>query len=189
MKKLVIAAAIAMVAVASQAATFKWSTQTQAYGPAVANLNVPGHYSPGTATTDRMKSEASNQSIVWTYAMVLSDGTSSENLNGTITTYSSNKIAQNIDSTLFTIPTGSDETTYSWNIVITGTYTVGTDTYTITSDAIVGSKTYTASSNADISTAAPSGWTVTGGAPVPEPTSGLLMLLGVAGLALRRRRA
>ena len=27
------------------------------------------------------------------------------------------------------------------------------------------------------------------GSPVPEPTSGLLMLLGVAGLALRRRRA
>lgn len=31
------------------------------------------------------------------------------------------------------------------------------------------------------------GWTVTGA--VPEPTSGLLMLLGMAGLALRRRRA
>ncbi len=30
---------------------------------------------------------------------------------------------------------------------------------------------------------------VTGSSPVPEPTSGLLMLLGVAGLALRRRRA
>ena len=32
-------------------------------------------------------------------------------------------------------------------------------------------------------------WTTVGGSPVPEPTSGLLMLLGVAGLALRRRRA
>ena len=31
-----------------------------------------------------------------------------------------------------------------------------------------------------------SGWTTTA---VPEPTSGLLMLLGMAGLALRRRRA
>ena len=36
-----------------------------------------------------------------------------------------------------------------------------------------------------------SGWTAlkSGSSPVPEPTSGLLMLLGVAGLALRRRRA
>ena len=35
-------------------------------------------------------------------------------------------------------------------------------------------------------TAATSGWQTTA---VPEPTSGLLMLLGIAGLALRRRRA
>ena len=34
----------------------------------------------------------------------------------------------------------------------------------------------------------PSGW-VNQAAAVPEPTSGLLLLLGVAGLALRRRRA
>ncbi|MBR3085127.1 MAG: PEP-CTERM sorting domain-containing protein, partial [Kiritimatiellae bacterium] len=34
------------------------------------------------------------------------------------------------------------------------------------------------------------GWYMTKAAsPVPEPTSGLLMLLGVAGLALRRKRA
>ena len=32
-------------------------------------------------------------------------------------------------------------------------------------------------------------WTSVGGSSVPEPTSGLLMLLGMAGLALRRRRA
>ncbi len=34
-----------------------------------------------------------------------------------------------------------------------------------------------------------SNWATMSGGAVPEPTSGLLMLLGVAGLALRRRRA
>ncbi len=38
----------------------------------------------------------------------------------------------------------------------------------------------------DSATAAASAWTT---ASVPEPTSGLLMLVGLAGLALRRRRA
>lgn len=32
-------------------------------------------------------------------------------------------------------------------------------------------------------------WTATGAIPTPEPTSGLLLLLGVAGLALKRKRA
>lgn len=32
-------------------------------------------------------------------------------------------------------------------------------------------------------------WTVAGSAPVPEPTSGLLLILGMAGLALKRKRA
>lgn len=38
----------------------------------------------------------------------------------------------------------------------------------------------------DSATTAASGWTA---ASIPEPTSGLLMLVGLAGLALRRRRA
>ena len=38
-------------------------------------------------------------------------------------------------------------------------------------------------------TAVAGNWYNLGSAPIPEPTSGLLMLLGMAGLALRRRRA
>ena len=41
----------------------------------------------------------------------------------------------------------------------------------------------------DDSMCATSGWKTYGSSPVPEPTSGLLLLLGVAGLALKRKRA
>ena len=44
----------------------------------------------------------------------------------------------------------------------------------------------------DDETNATSGWqsyTAPGPAPIPEPTSGLLLLIGVAGLALKRKRA
>ena len=41
----------------------------------------------------------------------------------------------------------------------------------------------------DISDLASAGWTKTGGGGVPEPTSGLLLLVGGAMLALRRKRA
>ena len=41
----------------------------------------------------------------------------------------------------------------------------------------------------DISDLASAGWTKTGGGDIPEPTSGLLLLVGGAMLALRRKRA
>ena len=59
--------------------------------------------------------------------------------------------------------------------------------WTLTSDAIAGTWDVPSIGDLKLATAIPAGWTVTGA--VPEPTSGLLMLLGMAGLALRRRRA
>lgn len=189
MKKLIVAAAVVCAAVITQAATVKWSTNAQAYGPAVANLTVPGVYSSGTATTDRMKSEASSQGVNWTYTIILTSTvgttvTTSDAIVGNISTYSSNKIAQDITTDFFVLPTDDSAINYAWDIVITGTKTVGTATYTITSEHIIGNADYGKLSNLAISTAAPGQWTVT-----PEPTSGLLLLLGVAGLALKRKRA
>ena len=189
MKKLIVAAAVVCTAVVTQAATFLWMSSAQAYGPAVANLTVPGVYAPGTVNADRMKAEGSSQGVSWTYTMILTstvgtDVTVSDAIVGNITTYSSNKIAQSIDSDFFTLPTDDSSKNYAWDIVITGTKTVGTDVYTITSDHIIGNADFTKLSELKIDTAVPGQWTVT-----PEPTSGLLLLLGAAGLALKRKRA
>ena len=189
MKKLIVAGAVLCTAIATQAATFLWTSNAQAYGPAVANLTVPGVYTPGTANADRMKAEGSNQGVTWTYTMILTatvgtDVTVSDEIVGNITAYSSNKFNQSITSDFFVLPTDDSTKNYAWDIVITGTKKVGEDVYTITSDHIIGNADYTKLSNLQIDTAVPGQWTVT-----PEPTSGLLLLLGAAGLALKRKRA
>ena len=193
MKKLVIMAAAIALGVSVQAATFLWQTAAQAYGPSVANLtpDASGNYACGTANADRMRAEGNSQGVTWTYVMLLSDGTNNETLEGTVTTYGSNKISQNVTTTNIDLPSDDSTVNISWDVVITGTKTTEAGTYTYVSNHIIGNKDYTKLSNLEIITDAPSSWAITVPGPtppvVPEPTTGLLVLLGVAGLALRRR--
>lgn len=189
MKKLVIMAAAIALGVSAQAATFKWKTDVQAYGPSVANLtpDVSGVYAIGTANTDRMKAENTNNGVTWTFVMLLSDGTNNEQIEGTVTTYSSNKISQDIATTSIDIPSDESTKTITWDIVITGTKTTEAGTYTYVSNHITDSADYTSLSSRELYTGAPTSWNVT--SPVPEPTTGLLVLLGIAGIALKRKRA
>ena len=193
MKRLAVMVVAVVLGMSLHAATFAWGTNAQAYGPSVANLtpDASGNYAIGSANADRMRAESSNQGVTWTYVMLLSDGTNNETIEGTITTYSSNKIAQNITTSTIALPSDDSAITLSWDIVITGTKTTEAGTYTYVSNHITGSDTYSKLSDAVINTTAPASWDITVPGPtppvVPEPTTGLLVLLGVAGLALRRR--
>ena len=192
-----IAAAVVCAAAISQAASFSWNTSAQAYGIAGADMAalVNGkHYDPGTANADRMKAQSATTSyaVAWAFEMTLSnsDGVS-DKVTGDVSNYGSNKInLTGLSSKAMYNPEGDlDALTVDYSIIITGKYTDAKGTeWTLTSDAIEGSAEFGKLSSLGITSDAPAGWTATTAA-VPEPTSGLLLLLGIGAMALRRRRA
>ena len=187
MKKLMIAATIVCVAALSQAASFTWVSGAKVY----VNNSDPATWKNGdviTALTSGTKGYADGLSgFTWAFEMVLTDGTSSDTLTGT-PIFGSHRINNTLSSDVFELPTDESTKTYTWDIVITGTGRVGDQDVTLTSNTIHGSFDYTKLSDTKLTFAAPSTWTVTIPSDVPEPTSGLLLLLGVAGLALRRKQ-
>ena len=185
MKKLIIAVAVVCTAVLTHAAAFNWSTDDKAYMPyAIGSLVKGANQAAATSTNNKSMSNWADAGAVFTYTMLI-DGTES---TGTVT-YNSRKIDVAANNDGFELPTEGSKT-FAYDIVINGTYTDGDGTaWTMTSDHITGTTDpYSSLSAASLATAVPSSWTITA-TPAPEPTSGLLLLLGVAGLALRRKRA
>ena len=191
MKKLLIAAAAVACAVAAQAATFNWSTD-KAYSITAATIGdglAAGHYASATSgNANTMYNQISSYTATWAYEITFTRGSDTDKITGTLgTTDFSSRAIMKLGLSSDLIKQTDPVTPVNYSVVITGTLKDGKNAeWTLTSDAIAGTWDVPSLGDLNFSTAVPAGLTVAG---VPEPTSGLLMLLGFAGLALCRKRA
>lgn len=180
MKKLIIALAAAAFAAGVQAATVKWTSGTI--------------YTPGAEGAFSTTKAAANSVSYYLWALD-ADAYSSATLDSIAKMDTSTATKSGKNSALGGTVSYSDTTTYNagdtvnwailfkytdsnnkeWLIANKGSGTVDD----LGSQLSFGNLASSSSSYATVG-----GWTA-----VPEPTSGLLMLLGMAGLALRRKRA
>ena len=189
MKKLIIAVAAVACAVAAQAATFSWGT-AKAYSisaDAIASGLAEGHYASATSgNANTMYNQITSYAVTWAYEITFTSEAGTDKISGTLGTGDfSSRAINKADLSSDLIVQTDPYTPVNYSIVITGTLKDGKNAeWTLTSDAIVGTWNVPSLGALSMETAAPSGWTV-----APEPTSGLLLLLGMAGLALKRKRA
>jgi hypothetical protein len=187
MKKLIIAVAAVAMGIAANAASFTWKAQN---GYIWDGADTPAKITSGTAYL-MFTSIMTQSDLVDAFA---ADAATAASTVATKTvnaaTIGSNARVALTDS--FTVDVTSDQTAYF--VVFNGdkmyVSVEASAPYMAVGDSDIGFSSVTASSKLSFDVAggySAAGWY--GAAAVPEPTSGLLMLLGMAGLALRRRRA
>ena len=177
MKKLLIAAIVAGAAICSQAAQFKWSIgcaddetlTTVGYTVYICNTAVAGAKLTGVGDLA---------------SYMLGTG-------GNIGALEEGFFGVSTEGTVIGIDDGLDGQTQDFTYVIVNS--AGTGYWTQNSSAeVFTTNTSPVWSEEDVwelvSGTEATKWS-TGPGPVPEPTSGLLLILGVAGLALKRKRA
>ncbi len=178
MKKLIMITIVALTASIVNAASFSWSSSIGCYFYA-SDLNTAW----GSKTVSLYAYEVSSG---FDTALKVSESTTTT--TGKVkTTYFGDSVEQsNLAGIDF-----KDSTSYGFYAVIED----GMNTYrsevieataydSTTTVVLTFSQDYTKTSQQLAATPGAVGWTV-----VPEPTSGLLLLIGAAGLALRRKRA
>lgn len=174
MKKLMIALAVVAIAGMTQAAAFKWST---------GGLTAPN--ADGSAGT----TVASEATGTWLASISLySDSACTTPIEGlTGNTGSTVNAMNNSISGTFSGATFAFDNSTTYYAVLDLTYTTAAGTQTLTTDVVSTKLKTTGNTTLNFSTAiSNASWSA---AAVPEPTSGLLLLLGMAGLALKRKRA
>lgn len=191
MKKLMTMAVIAVAAIASQAADIKWGAR---------NIYIP-------VATDATKSQTGIQALsgdkfaagALTVALFWVDNDGGRAKIGDYATTGAGTISAQVLGNSSTATSLYDAmlaqgSTYKPSYYFTASYATANGTYTYSGTAVANNAISTLPSSAigvtaDFKTAGTWDYTANEPEPTPEPTSGLLMLLGMAGLALRRKRA
>lgn len=190
MKKVIIAAFAVAVGFAAQAATFNWKSSANAMGVDLTAVDGNGTFGIGSQT---MKVQGGT---AWTAVLALyTDGTLVGEASVSTIKWSTTGSKFNVAG--LSIDGAENGTSYNYVLTITGApagltglassewdYTDAT-----MSTTLAGSITTSAMGDTTLTSGLPSSWTITGAQSIPEPTSGLLLLLGVAGLVLKRKRA
>jgi len=177
MKKIMIAVCAVAFSAVAQAAAFDWGFSSDSI------VDPAGDWiSGGTASLyiDSVLVATAGQNEDYTYG---SFDLSANDSSGKVRTLSTGTISSTFEGQAYqlilTYNDGTDDWTYTYN---------GTSYYR----AVTGAPGEDATNYETFTTSyaiQSSDWVKAGPAPTPEPTSGLLLLLGMAGLALRRRRA
>ena len=196
MKKLIIAACAVAMAVCANAATTKWAITTGSSG-AVYNAGTTDVLA-GTLTAYvfcAQTADTATTATVLTQAALLTALRNGDAIGslGAITSVTMTDGA--IASTQFTtdaFATGKSTKMYfavisDDDVYISGLGTKTSNATTPQTLTINPTTSSQAALNSFETAFGSAGWYAT--APVPEPTSGLLLLLGMAGLALKRKRA